>query len=1093
MTESVQPGRVILAPNGVTTAFALPFRALTDPVTNKTNLVVKPVTISTGVIGAALVEGTDYTVSNVGSDTCSIVTEGASSPWGATSYLVAYTSTAVEQETTYTYNGPFPSADAEAALDWLTQIARNHEDRLNRSLKFSIAYPVTGALNADVPVPPLNGATIYWDTTAGWTWTTVPLAALQAQAALLAGIEADIVTVASISAAVTSVAADETNIGTVAQYIANVNAVAVSITSVNNVNADLTNINLVAADLTNINLVGASISNVNAVAADLTNINAVHGQLTAIENVAADLTNINLVAADLTNINAVSADLTQIVGVYNDLTQIVAVYNDLTDINGVYADLANINAVFTDLTNINTVAGIATNVTTVAGMQTNIATIIANMTTITNAANNIPKANLAASVAPTVNNDGTQGYSAGSLWVDTTHNALYFATSVATGAANWINAFSASALSSLSDVVESGLANHDVFMYNSGTSKWNNVAAATALSNMGGAPLASPTFTGTPAAPTATGGTNTTQLATTAFVTSAISTLVSGMTSKGTAACVATANIAGTYLSGVFTITATGALTIDGVSCPLGTIVALVGQTVTGGTGTVNGLYTVTTAGNTGISPVLTRATNYNTTAEVQAGTYFIVSGGTSNSGTFWLNNTSGTVTLDSTALTFVDIPIGSLAASALTGTTLASNVVTSSLTAVGTIATGAWQGTKVSATYGGTGLASNASTGVAQVLSGTWSVSTALASGTTATTQSAADNSTNLATTAYVDQVGGYNNQTGTTIAIGAAQRRQTINFTGASACVATLASNAGITGGSTWWCILANNSAVNLTLQATTSTVDGVTGASGYIMYPGEKRLIEGDGTNYVSQVLLGFAAKFLSSGSFQRPPGYLSFEVETWSSGQAGASRSTTGNAGGGSAGVYSILKIPATAFVAVGSTETVTIGATAAGVSGNTNGTLANATSFTVNGVSFSALGLANAGSLQTAPANVAISTICAGGVIGLYPLYPIAAGVAGYPATGGDVTVGNVPEYINGAALYGNSIIGGGAGGACSSTAGGTRTGCTSLLAGAGGTGGANTGGNGTGGSVPSGGGGAAVQGGTSGSGGAGQLIWRGYA
>ena len=40
--------------------------------------------------------------------------------------------------------------------------------------------------------------------------------------------------------------------------------------------------------------------------------------------------------------------------------------------------------------------------------------------------------------------------------------------------------------------------------------------------NMGLAALASPTFTGTPAAPTATAGTNTTQLATTAFVTTAV-------------------------------------------------------------------------------------------------------------------------------------------------------------------------------------------------------------------------------------------------------------------------------------------------------------------------------------------------------------------------------------------------------------------------------------------------------------------------------------------------------------------------------------------------------------------------------------------
>jgi hypothetical protein len=43
------------------------------------------------------------------------------------------------------------------------------------------------------------------------------------------------------------------------------------------------------------------------------------------------------------------------------------------------------------------------------------------------------------------------------------------------------------------------------------------------------APLASPTFTGTPAAPTAAGGTNTTQIATTAFVTSAVSSAVSGL------------------------------------------------------------------------------------------------------------------------------------------------------------------------------------------------------------------------------------------------------------------------------------------------------------------------------------------------------------------------------------------------------------------------------------------------------------------------------------------------------------------------------------------------------------------------------------
>ena len=42
------------------------------------------------------------------------------------------------------------------------------------------------------------------------------------------------------------------------------------------------------------------------------------------------------------------------------------------------------------------------------------------------------------------------------------------------------------------------------------------------------APLASPALTGTPTAPTASGGTNTTQLATTAFVQSAITSLING-------------------------------------------------------------------------------------------------------------------------------------------------------------------------------------------------------------------------------------------------------------------------------------------------------------------------------------------------------------------------------------------------------------------------------------------------------------------------------------------------------------------------------------------------------------------------------------
>lgn len=50
--------------------------------------------------------------------------------------------------------------------------------------------------------------------------------------------------------------------------------------------------------------------------------------------------------------------------------------------------------------------------------------------------------------------------------------------------------------------------------------------AATALANLGGAPLASPALTGTPTAPTQTVGNNTTRIATTAFVQAAVAALI---------------------------------------------------------------------------------------------------------------------------------------------------------------------------------------------------------------------------------------------------------------------------------------------------------------------------------------------------------------------------------------------------------------------------------------------------------------------------------------------------------------------------------------------------------------------------------------
>lgn len=164
---------------------------------------------------------------------------------------------------------------------------------------------------------------------------------------------------------------------------------------------------------------------------------------------------------------------------------------------------------------------------------------------------------------------------------------------------------------------------------------------------------------------------------------------------------------------------------------------------------TVNGKGLITAAANVTITPAVGSITGLGTGVATALGTNigsagaFVTNGGalgTPSSGT--VTNLTGTAGINIT---------GTAPAGSLTGTTLNSTVVTSSLTSVGTINTGAWQGTKIGAAYGGTAIDSSASTGVAQVSAGTWSISTALANGTLATTQASSDNSTKVATTAYV------------------------------------------------------------------------------------------------------------------------------------------------------------------------------------------------------------------------------------------------------------------------------------------------------------------------------------------------------
>ncbi len=121
--------------------------------------------------------------------------------------------------------------------------------------------------------------------------------------------------------------------------------------------------------------------------------------------------------------------------------------------------------------------------------------------------------------------------------------------------------------------------------------------------------------------------------ATLAYLTAQLSSLASGQVLKGAVTCAPTVNVA---------LTAPGA-TLDGVTMTSGMIVLLTGQT----TASANGPYVWT-----GPAATLTRATNWNTTAQAVLGSYWIVEQG-ANADTFGLLTNDATVTLGTTALTF--------------------------------------------------------------------------------------------------------------------------------------------------------------------------------------------------------------------------------------------------------------------------------------------------------------------------------------------------------------------------------------------------------------------------------------------------------
>jgi hypothetical protein len=267
----------------------------------------------------------------------------------------------------------------------------------------------------------------------------------------------------------------------------------------------------------------------------------------------------------------------------------------------------------------------------------------------------------------------------------------------------------------------------------------------------------------------------------------------------------------------------------------------------------------------------------------------------------------------------------------------------------------------------------------------------------------------------------------------------------------------------GSGWWIYLRNSGTGDITLDPNgAETIDGL---ASFIMYPGEARLIQSDGTVLRSIVVRPFSRQFNASGTFTKPPGYLQFGARAWSGGAAGErSGSVTVQAyggGGGGCGDFTILAST------LGATATVTIGA--GGVTaGQVGGSTSLGSALTVYGA-----GGRTGGSLT----NNTATTLRANGFEGAAFLSTTANCSAVY---GGSASA--QPDSV----ASGNSVFGGAAGGSLGTLAQLAPAG-TSVYGGNGGA--ASSVSSATAGTQPGGGGGAS-QTGTHGAGAAGAMrIW----
>lgn len=124
-----------------------------------------------------------------------------------------------------------------------------------------------------------------------------------------------------------------------------------------------------------------------------------------------------------------------------------------------------------------------------------------------------------------------------------------------------------------------------------------------------------------------------------------------GLDPKASCRVATTTDLGGTYSSATKTMTgAAVALVIDTITLAVGDRV-LVKDETTGSGATENGIYVVTVAGGYGSPWVLTRAPDFDTSADASPGSFTFIEEGNVNKDTGWVMTTNAPVALDTSAL----------------------------------------------------------------------------------------------------------------------------------------------------------------------------------------------------------------------------------------------------------------------------------------------------------------------------------------------------------------------------------------------------------------------------------------------------------